>query len=103
MNKLEKYGVWGIPLSLFTSYLTNRKQYVSTDRVESSKLTITCGIPQGSSLGPLFLLLYIHDIPNGSNKLSFKILGDDTNIFASSSNAMELPNLINQELSKVKD
>jgi len=71
--------------------------------VESSKLTITCGIPQGSSLGPLLFLLYIHDIPNGSNKLSFRILADDTNIFASSSNAMELPNLINQELSKVKE
>ena len=103
LNKLEKYGVWGVPLSWFTSYLTNRQQYVNTDGVESSKQTIKCGIPQGSSLGPLLFLLYINDIPNCSDKLSFRIFADDTNIFASSSNAMELQNLINQELSKVKE
>ena len=103
LNKLEKYGVRGIPLSWFTSYLTNRQQYVSIDSVESSKQTIKCGIPQGSSLGPLLFLLYINDIPNCSDKLSFRIFADDTNIFVSSSNAVELQNLINHELSKVKE
>ena len=49
------------------------------------------------------ILLYINDIPNCSDKLSFRIFADDTNIFASSSNAVELQSLINQELSKVKE
>ena len=103
LNKLEKYGIRGVPLRWFTSYLTNRQQYVSIDGTESSKQTIKCGIPQGSSLGPLLFLLYINDIPNCSDKLSFRIFADDTNIFASSSNASELQKLINQELSKVKE
>ena len=60
-------------------------------------------IPQGSSLGPLLFLLYINDIPYCSDKLSFRIFADDTNIFGSSSNAVELQNLINHELSKVKE
>jgi len=71
--------------------------------MESSKQTIKCGILQGSSLGPLLFLLYINDIPNCSDKLSFRIFADDTNIFESSSNAVELQSLINQELSKVKE
>ena len=57
-------------------------------------------------LVPLFFLLYINDIPNCSDKLLkllFRIFADDTNIFASSSNAVELQSLINQELSKVKE
>ena len=44
LNKLEKYGVRGIPLSWFTSYLTNRQQYVSIDGVESSKQTIKINV-----------------------------------------------------------
>ena len=71
--------------------------------MESSKQTIKCGIPLGSSLGPLLFLLYINDIPNCSDKLSFRIFADDTNIFASCSNTVELQSLINQELSKVKE
>ena len=53
LKKLEAYGIRGIPLKWFTSYLFNRQQYVSVNSVESSKQTMKCGIPQGSSLGPL--------------------------------------------------
>ena len=72
------------------------------DGTESSRQTMVCGIPQGSSLGLLLFLIYINDIPNCSEKLSYRIFADDTNIFASSSNATELKSLINQELLKVK-
>jgi hypothetical protein len=40
LGKLEKYGIRGIPLKWFTSYLTNRQQYVSIDNIQSSKQTV---------------------------------------------------------------
>ena len=97
------YGIRGLPLQWFTNYLTNRQQYVSLAGVESSRQTVVCSVPQGSSLGPLLFLIYINDISNCSEKLSFRIFADDTNIFASSPNATQLETLINQELLKVKE
>ena len=104
LNKLEAYGIRGIPLKWFTSYLFNRQQYVSVNSVESSKQTMKCGIPQGSSLGPLlFLLGYINDIINCSDQLNFRIFADDTNVFASSPSIRDLEKLMNEELAKIKE
>ena len=69
---------------------------------KSNKQTIVCGIPQGSTLGPLLFLLYINDISNSSEKLSFRLFADDTNVFVSSSNPKELEETINTELTRVK-
>ena len=84
-EKMFKYGVRGTPLRWFSSYLTGW-QFVKIGDVESSPKLITCGVPQGSTLGPLRFLLYINDLPKSSNKLSFRIFADNTNIFFSSKN-----------------
>ena len=63
--------------------------------------TITCGVPQGSTLRPLLLLLYINDLPNFSEKLSFRIFADDTNIFFTSSNPNEVEFPMNEEIKLV--
>ena len=63
--------------------------------------TITCGVPQGSTLRPLLLLLYINDLPNFSEKLSFRIFADDTNIFFTSSNPNEVEFTMNEEIKLV--
>ena len=101
LNKLKKYGITGTSLLWFRNYLLNRSQYVKIGSCESKRQTMICGVPQGSTLGPLLFLLYINDIPNCSTKLSFRLFADDTNIFLSCNNYDLLKQTINEELQKV--
>ena len=91
----------GTQLAWFSDYLVNRYQYVKIGNVESDLLRITCGIPQGSTLGPLLFTLYINDMPNCSNKLSFRIFADDTNVFYSNSSIDEIGRVMNEELNHI--
>ena len=79
-DKMCKYGLRVTPLRWFSSYLTGRQQFVKIGDVEFSPKLFTCGVSQGSTLGPLLFLLYINDLPKSSRKLSFRIFADDTNI-----------------------
>ena len=52
---------------------------------------------QGSNLGPLSFLLYIHDLSDSSERLSLRIFADDTSIFSTSNNAKVVEFTINDE------
>ena len=74
IRKLEHYGIMGINQKWFTDYLTNRKQFISYDNKTTEMEEITCGVPQGSILGPLLFLVYIDDLHNSSKILDFILL-----------------------------
>ena len=87
----------------FHSYLSNREQFVGINGHNSDSPSITCGVPQGSILGPLLFLLYINDLPNTSKLLKFHLFADDTNIYFSPKNLNDLELILNQELHAVAE
>ena len=80
LDKLEAYGIDEGSLNLLTSYLTDRKQTCQIDGKQSDLRKISCGVPQGSILGPLLFLTYINDLPNCLNFTTPRIFADDTSI-----------------------
>lgn len=83
LAKLKNVGVRGVPLELFTSYLSNRSQFVYCNSLSSNLKLITKGVPQGSILGQILFLIYINDIVCASSKFEFVIYTDDTNLLMS--------------------
>ena len=92
LKKLEHYGVRGTALNWFISYLSERSQHVSVNGHTSDHLKMTCGVSQGSVLGPLLFLIYINDLPNVSKLLTFYLFADDTNIYFKSNDITHLKN-----------
>ena len=97
-TKLEFYGVRGLSLNLFKSYLGGRKQFVEYNGASSSQSDIICGVPQGSILGPLLFLIYINDLAHASEKIFSILFADDSNLFLSGKDPDQLIRTMNVEL-----
>ena len=95
------YGFRGTVIDWFKSYLSNRTQYVYYNNIKSNSGKLTCGVPQGSILGPLLFILYINDIINTSTMLKFVLFADDTTILYSHDDLASKMNEINKELQEV--
>ncbi len=90
LNKLEHYGIRGPALSWFTSYLTNRRQYVNFNGVNSKTGLIDCGVPQGSVLGPLLFILYTNDLHTCLESSKGILFADDTTDYITGPNRNQL-------------
>uniref|UniRef100_A0A672Z783 Reverse transcriptase domain-containing protein n=3 Tax=Sphaeramia orbicularis TaxID=375764 RepID=A0A672Z783_9TELE len=102
LRKCEMYGIRGVTQNWLKSYLQNRSQYVSIGNTNSQLRNVTCGVPQGSVLGPKLFILYLNDIFMASSKLKFTIFADDTNLLYSGVNMKQILEIVEKELSKLK-
>ena len=103
LDKLYHYGIRGNAHKLLSSYLSERIQYTHILGMDSEKLFIEYGVPQGSVLGPLLFLIYINDIANCSELVKFILFADDTNIFVEHESPIEVYNIANRILKSVVD
>ena len=101
-EKLCLLGFRGKFGNLLKNYFQNRRQFVQNGLEISSLKNITCGVPQGSVLGPLLFLLYINDITDHLDYSEITLFADDTTMIVSESSTSIQLNL-QKELSKVDD
>ena len=101
LEKLSHYGIRGIALNWFSSYLDQRQQFVHVFTKNSQLKYINHGVPQGSILGPLLFIIYINDLANSSEIFHKVIFADDTNLYLSHNCIQKLLNLLNKELLKI--
>ena len=77
------YGIKGNYRKWFSSYLSNRKQFIKFNNEDTDYEIIRYDAPQGSILGPLLFLIFSNDLKNSANLLDSIMVADDTNLLLS--------------------
>ena len=101
LDKLHCYGIGDGELLFFRSYLQNRTQCCSVNGQISTLQTVTCGVPQGSILGPLLFIIYMNDLPAFVQEANITMYADDTSLHKAFRTSHELKDEIISAFSKV--
>ena len=104
LSKLKhRFGIEGHLLSWLTDYLNQRSQITVVNSAQSKKLKVTCGIPQGSVLGPCLFSLYTNDMPDAVSSGTLFLYADDTTVYCTGSTVDEACSLLNKALNELNE
>jgi len=96
--KIQELGIDGPLPNLLSSCLSQRSQVLLNNRTLSDLKYTSCGVLQGSVLGPLLFLIYVNDIAKNINA-SIPLFADDTTLYYSDKHPIHLHRVLSQGLS----
>ena len=100
IKKLNQAGIRNGTLKWCQNYLSGRSQRTIANGKTSDSLLVTCGVPQGSVLGPLFFLVFINDLEYTLTNCNFKLYADDYVLYHTGINAENSAKLLQSNLDK---
>ena len=103
LSKLYHYGIRGIANKWLSSYLSGRSQSVKLNGITSSKMNVSCGVPQGSILGPLLFLVYVNDMNLAFKSSVIHHFADDTNLLYSDKSLKKIKTSVEKDLANLYD
>ena len=100
LKKLERAGIRGMTLKWCSDYLWGRSQCTTANGQISDRLPVTCGVPQGSVLGPLFFLVYVNDLQDALGDCKVKLYADDTVLYQAGVSSQQAEGLVQNSIDK---
>ena len=100
LEKMRCLGFVGKTIAWYTSYLTDRSFIVNVGKESSSPSKLSCGVPQGSILGPLLFLLYVNDMPQAVNS-ELLLYADDTCLIYTGKDIQKIEGQLNSDFTSL--